>query len=74
MIDIKTQEAASAIQRVEESARTDALTQLLKVRGVLQERPKTAAVNAALAADKRDLVFADLCWALLNSKEFAFNH
>ena len=41
-------------------------------------RPPTAAeiaaVNAALAADKRDLVFADLCWALLNSKEFAFNH
>lgn len=33
-----------------------------------------AAVNQSLAADKREAVFADLFWALLNSKEFAFNH
>lgn len=33
-----------------------------------------AAVNAALATDNRDEVFADLFWALVNSKEFAFNH
>ena len=33
-----------------------------------------AAIDAALSADSRDLVFADLFWALLNSKEFAFNH
>lgn len=33
-----------------------------------------AAIDAALTTDSRDLVFADLFWALLNSKEFAFNH
>lgn len=38
-----------------------------------------SAINAALSTDtanakNRDLVFADLFWALLNSKEFAFNH
>jgi hypothetical protein len=41
-------------------------------------RPPTAderrAVKAALAADARGPVFADLLWALLNSKSFAFNH
>ena len=33
-----------------------------------------AAIDAALSTDSRDAVFADLFWALLNSKEFAFNH
>ena len=33
-----------------------------------------AAIIAALAAGPRDAVFTDLFWALLNSKEFAFNH
>jgi hypothetical protein len=33
-----------------------------------------AAVEKALAADKRDEVYRDLFWAVLNSKEFAFNH
>ena len=33
-----------------------------------------AAITAALAADERTAVFRDLFWALLNSKEFAFNH
>jgi len=33
-----------------------------------------SAINTALTTDSRDLVFADLFWALLNSKEFAFNH
>ncbi|TVP95497.1 MAG: DUF1549 domain-containing protein [Planctomycetaceae bacterium] len=33
-----------------------------------------AAVNTALSTDNRDDVFADLFWALLNSKGFAFNH
>jgi hypothetical protein len=31
-------------------------------------------VNTSLANDTRDLVFRDLFWALLNSKEFTFNH
>ena len=37
------------------------------------ERERSA-IDAALTTDERDLVFADLFWALLNSKEFAFNH
>jgi hypothetical protein len=32
------------------------------------------AVNQSLTADKREAVFADLFWALLNAEEFAFNH
>ena len=31
-------------------------------------------VNTSLANDTRELVFRDLFWALLNSKEFTFNH
>jgi len=39
------------------------------------EASEIAAVNAALASgDKREDVLRDLFWALLNSKEFAFNH
>ncbi len=33
-----------------------------------------AAVKQALALGDREQVFADLLWALMNSKEFAFNH
>ena len=33
-----------------------------------------SALEAQLATDSREAVFADLFWALLNSKEFAFNH
>lgn len=33
-----------------------------------------ALVNTALANDGRELVYRDLFWALLNSKEFTFNH
>jgi hypothetical protein len=40
----------------------------------LPDEAERSAVNASLAADDRKLVFADLFWALLNSKEFAFNH
>ncbi|HEY2343782.1 MAG TPA: DUF1549 domain-containing protein, partial [Chthoniobacteraceae bacterium] len=39
--------------------------------------PSEAEVTSAtqmLAADKREAVFPDLFWALLNSKEFTFNH
>jgi hypothetical protein len=32
------------------------------------------AISRQLATDEREAVFADLFWALLNSKEFAFNH
>jgi hypothetical protein len=36
---------------------------------------ETAAVNASLAtADHREEFYRDLFWALLNTKEFAFNH
>ena len=40
----------------------------------LPSEPERWAINSALTTDSRDLVFADLFWALLNSKEFAFNH
>jgi hypothetical protein len=36
--------------------------------------PEIEAVSRALAADQRDAVLKDLFWALLNSKDFAFNH
>jgi hypothetical protein len=32
------------------------------------------AIHDTLATDQREAVFKDLLWALLNSKEFAFNH
>ena len=35
---------------------------------------EVAAVTAALSPEQREPVFKDLFWALLNSKEFAFNH
>jgi hypothetical protein len=42
-------------------------------------RPPTAAEHEAVlrqhsAAQPREAFFADLLWALLNTKEFAFNH
>lgn len=41
----------------------------------LPSSAQKVAVNKALSAgDKRDEVFKDLFWALVNSKEFAFNH
>ena len=44
----------------------------------LSRRPaaaETSLVQRSLAAgDSREDVFRDLFWALLNSKEFAFNH
>ena len=38
------------------------------------ETETNAATNALASGDPRDTVFRDLFWALLNSKEFAFNH
>jgi hypothetical protein len=35
---------------------------------------ESEAVARALAADQREPVLKDLFWALLNSKDFAFNH
>jgi len=46
-------------------------------RATLSRVPSEAersAIEVALTTDERDLVFVDLFWALLNSKEFAFNH
>lgn len=40
----------------------------------LPREPEVNAITSALAADERDAVFRDLFWALINSKEFAFNH
>jgi hypothetical protein len=43
----------------------------------LARRPTAAErelLRGHLAADARDAVFRDLFWALLNSKEFTFNH
>ncbi len=38
------------------------------------DEKERAALDAALAGAERAAVFRDLYWALLNSKEFAFNH
>jgi hypothetical protein len=46
-------------------------------RATVSREPTAAeftAIEQQLAADPRDAVFSDLLWALLNSKEFAFNH
>jgi uncharacterized protein HemY len=44
----------------------------------LSRKPQPTEVNAVLAplnqGANRDEVFRDLFWALLNSKEFSFNH
>jgi hypothetical protein len=47
----------------------------LRTLGRLPTAEQRYAVNQALAAgDPREEVFRDLFWALLNAKEFAFNH
>jgi hypothetical protein len=46
---------------------------LTTVNRLPRERER-AKLTEALAADQRDAVFRDLFWALLNSKEFAFNY
>jgi hypothetical protein len=40
----------------------------------LPSEAERKAVQDAITAENRNEVFADLFWALLNSKEFAFNH
>jgi len=40
----------------------------------LPTETERATITATLSTDSTDLVIADLFWALLNSKEFAFNH
>ncbi len=40
----------------------------------LPTETERATITATLSTDSTDLVFTDLFWALLNSKEFAFNH
>ena len=37
-------------------------------------KSEAVAVTKSLAGADREEVFADLFWALLNTKEFAFNH
>lgn len=39
-----------------------------------REKEKEAALQVLAGGDKREDVFRDLFWAILNSKEFAFNH
>ncbi len=46
----------------------------LATRGRLPSEPEKEAVRKALADGERGEVFRDLFWALLNSKEFSFNH
>jgi hypothetical protein len=57
----------------EDPQATDAI--FLSTFSRLPTESERSAVNSALAAgDKREDVYPDLFWALLNSKEFAFNH
>ena len=46
----------------------------LATRSRLPTDTEKEAVRAALADGERGEVFRDLFWALLNSKEFSFNH
>ena len=40
----------------------------------LPTEAERSTITATLSTDSTDLAIADLFWALLNSKEFAFNH
>lgn len=46
----------------------------LRTLGRLPSADERRAVRDTLKTDKRDQVFQDLMWALLNTKDFAFNH
>jgi hypothetical protein len=64
------------VKRLAEKKPTDQIVEELFLATL--SRPPTAANRAAvaraLAADERGAVLRDLFWALVNSKEFAFNH
>jgi hypothetical protein len=70
---------------IKEGARLDSLLQrsgngevvrelFLSTVSRLPTDAETGAIEAQLAGADRRAVFSDLLWALLNSKEFAFNH
>jgi hypothetical protein len=63
---------ASLFVNPDDDAVTEALYLTCLAR--LPSEEERALLKAALAADARDAVFRDLFWALLNSKEFTFNH
>ena len=61
---------------LQELPRNDAVIDelFLATLGRLPASGERKAVNKSIPADPRDQAFSDLFWALLNSKEFAFNH
>lgn len=63
---------AALLENTDDKAVIDAL--YLSTLARLPSGDERALLQAALAADKREAVFRDLFWALLNSKEFTFNH
>lgn len=72
----KIRAAESRLTRLLQNPDSESVTRevFLATLGRLPGEAECSAIDAALATDERDFVFADLFWALLNSKEFAFNH
>ncbi len=74
----KIKDGTGALARLLKDEKDDAqLTESLFLR-TLSRPPtadeKTAVTGALKGGDPRDEVFRDLLWALLNAKDFAFNH
>lgn len=63
---------ASLLKNPDDAAVLDAL--YLATLGRTPAEAERTLLKTSLAADSRDAVFRDLFWALLNSKEFTFNH
>ncbi len=63
---------AELLKTTDDRAAADAL--FLNTLSRLPREGERAALAEALVSDQREPVFRDLLWALLNSKEFAFNH
>ena len=77
LLDKLTRPGGWLVEALKAGAGDDAVTDRLFLRALARSPmpAERAAVREQLAAgDPREDVFADLLWALLNSKEFTFNH
>jgi hypothetical protein len=65
----------SLLSTSDDRAATDALFELTMQRKATEEEFNAVRSQiSGLSSDQRAPAFADVFWALLNAKEFAFNH